>query len=71
MNDATNQIKAYAAPSATSPLSPTTIPRRQFCGEHDIIADVEVIAAEKINEAYERLLKADVKYRFSTDMATI
>ena len=39
-----------------------------FCGEHDITADVEVIPIQKINEAYERLLKSDVKYRFSIDM---
>jgi uncharacterized zinc-type alcohol dehydrogenase-like protein len=42
-----------------------------FCGKHNIIADVEVIAAEKINEAYERLLRMDVKYRFSIDLATM
>jgi uncharacterized zinc-type alcohol dehydrogenase-like protein len=37
-----------------------------FCGAHDITADVEVIPIQKVNEAYERLLKSDVKYRFST-----
>ncbi len=42
-----------------------------FCGEHDITADVEVIPIQKINEAYERLVKADVKYRFSIDMASL
>jgi uncharacterized zinc-type alcohol dehydrogenase-like protein len=42
-----------------------------FCGEHNITADVEVIPMQKINEAYERLLKADVKYRFSIDMASL
>ena len=42
-----------------------------FCGTHDITADVEVIAIQKINDAYERLLKSDVKYRFSIDMASI
>jgi uncharacterized zinc-type alcohol dehydrogenase-like protein len=42
-----------------------------FCGEHDITADVEVIPIQKINEAYERMLKSDVKYRFSIDMASI
>ena len=42
-----------------------------FCGEHGITADVEVIPAQKINEAYERLLKSDVKYRFSIDMASL
>lgn len=39
-----------------------------FCGKHEITADVEVIGVDKINEAYERLLKSDVKYRFSIDM---
>ena len=42
-----------------------------FCGQHNITADVEVIPIQKINEAYERLLKADVKYRFSIDMASL
>ena len=42
-----------------------------FCGAHDITADVEVIPIQKVNEAYERLLKADVKYRFSIDMASL
>jgi uncharacterized zinc-type alcohol dehydrogenase-like protein len=42
-----------------------------FCGTHNIIADVEVIPIQKVNEAYERLLKSDVKYRFSIDMASL
>ena len=42
-----------------------------FCGKHDITADVEVIPVQKVNEAYERLLKSDVKYRFSIDMASL
>lgn len=42
-----------------------------FCGEHNITADVEVIPMQKVNEAYERLLKSDVKYRFSIDMASL
>jgi uncharacterized zinc-type alcohol dehydrogenase-like protein len=42
-----------------------------FCGEHDITADVEVIPIQKINEAYERMLTSDVKYRFSIDMASL
>ena len=41
-----------------------------FCAAHDVVADVEVIAAEKINEAYERMLKNDVRYRFVIDAAT-
>jgi uncharacterized zinc-type alcohol dehydrogenase-like protein len=42
-----------------------------FCGEHNITADVEVIPIQKINEAYERMVKSDVKYRFSIDMASL
>jgi len=42
-----------------------------FCGKHNITSDVEVIPIQKINEAYDRLLKSDVKYRFSIDMASL
>jgi uncharacterized zinc-type alcohol dehydrogenase-like protein len=42
-----------------------------FCGKHNITADVEVIPIQKVNEAYERLLKSDVKYRFTIDMASL
>jgi uncharacterized zinc-type alcohol dehydrogenase-like protein len=42
-----------------------------FCGAHNITADVEVIPIQKVNEAYERLLKSDVKYRFSIDMGSL
>ncbi len=42
-----------------------------FCGSHNLTADVEVIPIQKVNEAYERLAKADVKYRFSIDMASL
>jgi len=42
-----------------------------FCGTHNFTADVEVIPIQKVNEAYERLLKSDVKYRFSIDMASL
>lgn len=42
-----------------------------FCGQHSITADVEVIAIQQINEAYERMLKSQVKYRFSIDMASL
>ena len=42
-----------------------------FCGEHGITADVEVIPIQQVNEAYERLLKSDVKYRFAIDMASL
>jgi uncharacterized zinc-type alcohol dehydrogenase-like protein len=42
-----------------------------FCGQHNITADVEVIPIQKVNEAYERLLNSDVKYRFCIDMASL
>lgn len=42
-----------------------------FCGERNITADVEVIPIQNVNEAYDRLMKADVKYRFSIDMASL
>ena len=42
-----------------------------FCAEHSILSDVEVIKMAEIDEAYERMLKGDVKYRFSIDMATL
>jgi uncharacterized zinc-type alcohol dehydrogenase-like protein len=42
-----------------------------FCSKHNITADVEVIPIQKVNEAYERLSRADVKYRFTIDMASL
>ena len=42
-----------------------------FCAEHNIVSDVEVIPMQKINEAYDRMLKSDVKYRFVIDLASI
>ncbi|MEQ1632967.1 MAG: NAD(P)-dependent alcohol dehydrogenase [Planctomycetota bacterium] len=42
-----------------------------FCGKHGIVADIETIRVQQINEAYERLVKGDVKYRFVIDMASL
>jgi alcohol dehydrogenase (NADP+) len=42
-----------------------------FCGTHGITADVEVIPIQKVNEAYDRMVRSDVKYRFSIDMASL
>jgi len=42
-----------------------------YCAEHNIVSDVEVIPMNKINEAYERMLKGDVRYRFVIDMQTL
>jgi uncharacterized zinc-type alcohol dehydrogenase-like protein len=41
------------------------------CGEHGIVSDVEVIPIQKVNEAYDRMVKSDVKYRFSIDLDSI
>jgi uncharacterized zinc-type alcohol dehydrogenase-like protein len=50
---------------------PQTQEMLDFCGQHNITADVEVIPIQKVNEAYERIIKSDVKYRFSIDMASL
>ena len=42
-----------------------------FCAEHNIVADIEMIDIKQINEAYERVLKSDVRYRFVIDMASL
>jgi len=42
-----------------------------FCGAHNITADVEIIPIQQVNEAYDRMLKGDVKYRFTIDMASL
>lgn len=50
---------------------PETQEMLDFCAEHGIVADIELIRADQINEAYERMLKGDVKYRFVIDNATL
>ncbi len=42
-----------------------------FCGKHNITSDIEIIPIQKIDEAYERMLRSDVKYRFVIDMASL
>ncbi len=42
-----------------------------FCAEHGIVSDIEIVPIQAVNEAYERLLKNDVKYRFVIDMASL
>ncbi len=42
-----------------------------FCGEHNIVSEIELINIQDINEAYERMLKSDVRYRFVIDMASL
>jgi uncharacterized zinc-type alcohol dehydrogenase-like protein len=42
-----------------------------FCGEHGLTSDVEVIPISQINEAYERVIRGDVRFRFAIDMASL
>ncbi|RYF25421.1 MAG: NAD(P)-dependent alcohol dehydrogenase, partial [Comamonadaceae bacterium] len=42
-----------------------------FCAQHGIVADIEMIAMDAVNDAYERMLKSDVRYRFVIDLATL
>lgn len=50
---------------------PETQEMLDFCAEHNIVSDVEVIPMQQVNEAYERTVKGDVKYRFVIDMGSI
>ena len=50
---------------------PETQEMLDFCAEHGIVSDIEMIRADQINDAYERMLKGDVKYRFVMDMASL
>jgi uncharacterized zinc-type alcohol dehydrogenase-like protein len=50
---------------------PETQEMLDYCGRHNITSDVEVIPIQKINEAYERMLRQDVKYRFVIDMSSL
>ena len=51
--------------------TPETQEMLDYCGEHNIVSEVEVIAIQQINEAYERMLRQDVKYRFVIDMSSL
>ena len=50
---------------------PETQEMLDFCGEHDITCDIEMIDIKDVNTAYDRTVKGDVKYRFVIDMATL
>ncbi len=50
---------------------PETQEMLDFCAKHNLVSDIEVIPVQKINEAYERMLRSDVKYRFVIDMASL
>ena len=71
------KVQAYAAQSATSALAPFGIARREpgemldFCATHRIVSDIELIPMQRINEAWARMLKQDVRYRFVIDMASL
>ena len=75
------KTKAYSAADATSPLAHTTIPRRDAT-PHDVQIDSQrralavrrhyhLFTAVPLDEAYDRIAKSDVKYRFSIDMASL
>ena len=50
---------------------PETQEMLDFCAKHGIVSDIEITPIQKINEAYERILRSDVRYRFVIDMATL
>jgi uncharacterized zinc-type alcohol dehydrogenase-like protein len=50
---------------------PETQEMLDFCAAHGVASDIEMIGISQINDAYERLLKSDVKYRFVIDMASL
>jgi uncharacterized zinc-type alcohol dehydrogenase-like protein len=50
---------------------PETQEMLDFCAEHGIVCDIELIRMQDINDAYERMLKSDVKYRFVIDLASL
>jgi uncharacterized zinc-type alcohol dehydrogenase-like protein len=50
---------------------PETQEMLDFCGKHNIVCDIELTPIQKVNEAYERILKSDVRYRFVIDMASL
>jgi len=43
----------------------------EFCGEHGLTADIELVPIATVNQTFERLLRSDVKYRFVLDMSTL
>ena len=50
---------------------PETQEMLDYCAEHGIVSDIEVIPIQKINEAYDRMVKNDVRYRFVIDLASL
>jgi uncharacterized zinc-type alcohol dehydrogenase-like protein len=75
---APSEVKAMTLISSRRSIAGSTIgglPETQemldFCSSYNIVSDVEVIAMKEINQAYDRMLKGDVRYRFVIDMATL
>lgn len=73
-----NSVSAFGLISGRKSLSGSLIggiketqEMLDFCGKHNITCDIEKISIDKVNEAYERVLKSDVRYRFVIDMATL
>lgn len=71
-------VNAFSVVSYRRSLSGSTIggiaetqEMLDFCGEHGIVADIELIPINQINDAYDRMLRSDIKYRFVIDMATL
>ena len=64
-----NNRRSFAGPSIGGIRE--TQEMLDFCAEHGIASDVELIAADQINEAYERVLASDVRYRFVIDINTL
>lgn len=69
------QINAYSLISARRNLAGSLIggisetqEMLDFCSKHDIACDIELIPIQKVNEAYERILNSDVRYRFVIDL---
>ena len=60
-----------AWPAPTSAASPQTQEMLDFSAEHGIAAEIETIGADQVNEAYDRVVGSDVRYRFVIDTATI
>jgi uncharacterized zinc-type alcohol dehydrogenase-like protein len=50
---------------------PETQEMLDYCAEHDIVSEIEMTSIDKLDEAYDRVVKGDVKYRFVIDMATL
>ena len=50
---------------------PETQDMLDYCAEHDIVSDIEMTTVDKLDQAYDRVVKSDVKYRFVIDMASL